>query len=55
MTAEGGQATKKASKTQVQQLTEDMMTLRIRESQAVGELKEMKQRVMELETQVHSL
>ena len=43
---------KKASKNQVQQLQDDMMTLRLREAQTLGELKELKQKVMELETEV---
>ena len=42
----------KAGKHRVEQLQEDVMALRLRESQAVAELKEMKQRVMELETEV---
>ena len=42
----------KAGKQRVEQLQEDVMGLRLREAQAVAELKDMKQRYMELETQV---
>ena len=43
---------KPSSKNDAQHMANDLMTLRLREGQAVSELKEHKQRVMELETQV---
>ena len=42
----------KASKTEVRVLSDEVMSVRIREAQAVAELKDTKQRVMEMETQV---
>ena len=48
----GPDATSKPSKNAAQHLAEEVMGVRVREAEAVGELKETKQRVMELETQV---
>ena len=42
----------KDKKQDQQSLANDLMTVMLREGQAIGELKEHKQRVMELETQV---
>ena len=43
----------KAPKNEVRLLCDEAMSARIREAQAVAELKDTKQRVMEMETQVH--
>lgn len=43
---------KKPSKKREQQLADDLMAVRLREAEALADLKEMKQKVMELETQV---
>lgn len=40
------------NKDKVKQLQEEVMNVRLRETQAFAELTEMKQKVMELETQV---
>ena len=48
----GPDATFKPSKNAAQHLAEEVMGVRLREAEAVAELKETKQRVMELETQV---
>ena len=48
-------ASKPSNKQQQEQLKatqDELMAVRLREAQAVSELKEMKQKVMELETQV---
>ena len=42
----------KPSKKREQQLADDLMSVRLREAEALADLKEMKQKVMELETQV---
>ena len=42
----------KPNKKREQQLADDLMTVRLREAEALADLKEMKQKVMELETQV---
>ena len=42
----------KAPKNEVRLLCDEAMSARIREAQAVAELKDTKQRVMEMETQV---
>ncbi|KAI0213673.1 EVI5-like protein [Lamellibrachia satsuma] len=49
----GPDATSKPSKNAAQHLAEEVMGVRLREAEAVAELKETKQRVMELETQNH--
>ena len=41
-------------KKDAEMLANELMTIRIREGRAISELKEHKQRVMELETQVRS-
>ena len=43
----------KASKNEVRVMTDEVMTVRLREAQLVAELKDSKQRVMEMETQQH--
>lgn len=45
----------KASKAEIRHLQEDVMTVKLREAKAVADLKETKQKVMELETQVGNL
>lgn len=40
------------NKNQIQQLYSELMTVKLREADALAELKEVRQRVMELETQV---
>ena len=42
----------KASKNEVRLMSDEVMSVRIREAQAVAELKDAKQRVMEMETKV---
>ena len=42
----------KASKSDVRQMSDEIMTLRLREVNAISELKDSKQKLMELETQV---
>ena len=44
----------KPNKKREQQLADDLMAVRLREAEALADLKEMKQKVMELETQVGS-
>ena len=48
----GPDATSKPSKNAAQHLAEEVMAVRLREAESVAELKETKQRAMELETQV---
>ena len=45
-------STGKSAKTKVEVLQEDLIAIRMREATVIAELKEMKQKVMELETQV---
>ena len=40
------------SKSRQQQIAEELMAVRLREAESVADLKNMKQKVMELETQV---
>ena len=40
------------NKTRQQQIAEELMAVRLREAESLAELKSMKQKVMELETQV---
>lgn len=42
----------KSSKQEIKHLQEELMTVKVREAQALAESKETKQKVMELETQV---
>ena len=42
----------KNSKVEIRHLQEEVMTVKLREAKAVADLKETKQKVMELETQV---
>lgn len=42
----------KNSKAEVRQLQEEVMTVKLKEAKSVADLKETKQKVMELETQV---
>ncbi len=41
------------SKSKQQQVAEELMTVRLREAEALADLKSTKQKVMELETQVY--
>ena len=43
----------KASKNEVRVITDEVMTVRLREAQLTAELKDSKQRLMEQETQQH--
>lgn len=45
-------ASSKNSKHEIRVLQDELMTVKIREAQSLSDLKEMKQKVMELETQV---
>lgn len=51
--ATGGAPKEKTSKAEIRHLQEDVMIVKIKEARAVADLKESKQKVMELETQNH--
>jgi hypothetical protein len=50
--ATGAAPKPKQQAVELRQAQDDLMAVRLREAQAISELKEMKQKVMELETQV---
>ena len=45
-------ADKKSSRTNTQHLHDELMSVKLREAETSADLKDMKQKVMELETQV---
>ncbi|CAH1785847.1 unnamed protein product [Owenia fusiformis] len=53
MEATNSPDSKKLSKSQMQHIQDELMSVKLREAQALSEHKEMKQKVMELETQNH--
>ena len=50
--ATGASPKEKNSKAEIRHMQEEVMTVKLREAKAVADLKETKQKVMELETQV---
>ena len=50
--ATGASPKEKNSRAEIRHMQEEVMTVKLREAKAVADLKETKQKVMELETQV---